>query len=123
MSTHGLQVFRVGALAAAVSVVIAAPAFAQGDDSLRPTSDPNVMVAPNGTLSTQVQYDVNDLSSHTGAHKVYRRLQKAAETVCGDDGSFTHDPILRRNIDQCEKSAVEDAVARVNSPKLTAVHE
>jgi UrcA family protein len=54
---------------------------------------------------------------------VYRRLQSAAETVCGDNGSFVHDLSIRRNMDQCENSAIEDAVNRINSPKLTAVYD
>jgi len=122
MTIRALQVFRVGALAAAACAVMASAAFAQGG-SLRPTDDPHVMVSPDGALSTQVQYDETDLSSSSGAHKVYRRLQSAAETVCGDNGSFVHDLSIRRNMDQCENSAIEDAVARINNPRLTAVYD
>jgi len=123
MTIRGLQVFVVGALVAAASAVSAAPAFAQTDDSLRPTDDPHVMMSPDGRLSTQVQYEENDLNSDSGAHKVYRQLQDAAETVCNDNGSFVHDLTIRRDMDQCENSAIEGAVNRIDSPKLTAVYD
>jgi len=122
MTIRALKFFAAGALAAAASAVIASPAFAD-DDSLRPTSDPHVMSSPDGALSTQVQYQEDDLNSTSGAHKVYRRIERAAETVCADNGSFVHDLTIRRDMDQCENSAVEDAVSRINSPKLTAVYD
>jgi UrcA family protein len=122
MSIRALQVFTAGALIAAGSVAIASPTY-NDDDSWRSTSDPHVMMSHDGRLSTQVQYENTDLNSNDGAHTVYRRLQSAAETVCGDNGSFVHDLSIRRNMDQCENSAIEDAVNRINSPKLTAVYD
>ena len=77
----------------------------------------------DGTLSTQVQYEDSELNSNSGAHKVYRQLQDAAQTVCNDNGSFVHDLTIRRDMDQCENSALEDAVNRINNPRLTAVYD
>ncbi len=122
MTIRALQFFAAGALAAAASAVIASPAYSD-DDALRPTPDPHVMTSPDGRLSTQVQFQQEDLNSTSGAHKVYRRIERAAATVCDDNGAFVHDLTIRRDMDQCENSAVESAVSRINSPKLTAVYD
>jgi UrcA family protein len=72
--------------------------------------------------SEKVSYADLNLSTPAGASTLYRRIQRAARSVCGADdrvGSIL--PHLQWR--KCYESAVADAVAKVNSPMLTAVHD
>ena len=62
--------------------------------------------------------DLN-LSTPAGAATLYRRIKSAAESVCGYEETDFRAQISWR---ACVRRAVDDAVAKVNSPQLTALH-
>jgi UrcA family protein len=70
----------------------------------------------------QVQFaDLNVDTSH-GAHELYRRLNGAADIACGDQAELV-DISEMRNIEACRQKAIEDAVAHINRPRLTALYD
>jgi UrcA family protein len=74
----------------------------------------------SGARSMKVSYGELDLSKSSGAETLYRRIKKAAYVVCGAYDSPM--PWIYTAKSQCFKTAVDDAVAKVNSPLLTSVH-
>ena len=69
--------------------------------------------------SVTVKYHDLDLSPPAGARALYGRITAAARQVCGYEGrSFTDHAFWSG----CYRGAVTDAVAKVGSPLLTAVH-
>ena len=68
--------------------------------------------------SIKVSYSDLDLSTPAGAQTLYHRISGAARTVCGFEGA---DLIEQQVWKACYRGAVADAVAKVNSPLLTAV--
>lgn len=66
-----------------------------------------------------VRYADLDLSSPAGANALYGRIQAAARQVCGYPGT---DLIEQSSWRSCYRSAVGNAVRKVNSPLLIAVH-
>ena len=65
--------------------------------------------------TTTVKYGDLNLQSEAGARALYRRLQRAATRVCGDDyRSF--------GWRQCYQKALSGAVDDVGAPTLMAVH-
>jgi UrcA family protein len=85
------------------------------------TSVPGFAYSPNdaGTASAVVRYHDLDLSSSAGIRTLYGRIQNAAWRVClqvvpswnGIENT------------KCRQTAVDEAVAKVNKPALTAMHE
>jgi UrcA family protein len=69
--------------------------------------------------SVTVKYSDLDLSTPSGAHTLYSRISGAARTVCGYAGTDFIDQAIWKG---CYRGAIADAVAKVNSPLLTAVH-
>ena len=69
--------------------------------------------------SVTVRYADLDLSSPAGASALYGRIQAAARQVCGYAG---RDVVAQASWRSCYRSAVGDAVSKVNSPLLIAVH-
>ena len=69
--------------------------------------------------SITVKYGDLDLSTPSGAHTLYSRISGAARTVCGYSGTDFIDQAIWKG---CYRGAIADAVAKVNSPLLTAVH-
>lgn len=68
-----------------------------------------------------VRYDDLNLSNPAGAKALLKRLERAAERLCG------HRPDLRfidrrRIFRQCVEPAVADAVERLDAPLVTALH-
>jgi hypothetical protein len=58
-----------------------------------------------------------DVGTDAGAKRLYMRLDRAAERVCGDRA----DPLeMRQAYRRCERAALEDAVQQVSLPKLAA---
>ena len=97
----------VAALAAFSCAVGAGQAFA-GNES-------------DAVRSEKVSFADLNLSAVEGATALYRRIAQAAGKVCGPD--YSSYPLGRYLAwKQCYKSAIADAVAKVNSPMLTAVH-
>jgi UrcA family protein len=100
MNVHSLR--RV-TLAALVCVLGTAPTWA----------------GPSGPSIT-VSFRDLDLSSIEGATALYHRIQAAAKQVCGRPGPDLLEQGLWRS---CYRNATADAVGKVNSPLLTAVHK
>jgi UrcA family protein len=74
----------------------------------------------DGVRSIEVSYAELDLTKPAGAQTLYERIKKAAYTVCG-----AYDSPMAWNYPaktQCLKTAIDDAVAKVNSPLLTSLH-
>ena len=65
----------------------------------------------------RVGYGDLDLATSAGAHTLYERIAGAARTVCGFEGTALVEQSLWNS---CYRGAIADAVARVNSPLLTA---
>jgi UrcA family protein len=68
--------------------------------------------------SVTVRYADLDLSSPAGANALYQRIEAAAKQVC----RAGTDPIEQISQRGCYRRAVGDAVRKVNSPLLIAVH-
>jgi UrcA family protein len=99
-------VLVAGAVAAAPAMATNLPSF--GD--------------PPETHSVRVHYADLNLSTASGAEELYRRISFAAHEVCGDVTvpSFVNQ---NRAYRECRRTAVEDAVAKVDRPKLTALYD
>jgi UrcA family protein len=65
----------------------------------------------------RVGYGDLDLATSAGAHTLYERIAGAARTVCGFEGTALVEQSLWNS---CYRGAIAEAVARVNSPLLTA---
>jgi UrcA family protein len=67
-----------------------------------------------------VTYKDLNLNSHEGNQALYRRIQLAANKVCGDVGVRD---LAGMNVKKaCVDRAISQAVAEVNSPMLTKVY-
>jgi UrcA family protein len=68
-----------------------------------------------------VSYAELDLSKPAGADALYQRIKRAAFLVCGGEDS----PIGWNRIQkqQCISASVDEAVAKVNAPLLSALHQ
>ena len=75
---------------------------------------------PSNAVSVTVSYADLDLSKPSGARTLYGRITGAAREVCGDQGRRLEEQFQWRT---CYQGAISDAVAAVNSPLLTAVHD
>jgi UrcA family protein len=67
-----------------------------------------------------VKYGDLNLGSNGGADRLYARLHFAAERVCNDNDPDAVFLQIRREIRGCEEDAMARAIAKVDSPKLTA---
>ena len=69
-----------------------------------------------------VRFGDLDLSSEHGADQLYSRLLYAARYVCGenDDPAYFYE---RHAVRKCEQSSIENAVAEIDRPKLTAAYD
>ena len=72
-----------------------------------------------GGRSVTVNYRDLDLATIAGATTLYQRLQGAARSVCDGPATGLH---AYQEWRSCYQAAIADAVAKVNSPLLTAVH-
>ncbi len=77
--------------------------------------------SPSSSESITVNYAELDLTQPAGAQILYRRIQQAAFEICGGGfiGPFGD---IRTKASPCYKNAVANAVAQVNSPRLSALH-
>ena len=71
--------------------------------------------------SLKVNYKELDLSKSAGAEALYRRIKRAASTVCAE--SFrTMGPLRSAGHEkECIEKAIDNAVSDVNEPLLTAL--
>ena len=74
----------------------------------------------NDVRKVTVSYAEFDLSKPSGAEALYRRIKRAAFVVCGgEDSPITYN---RSQKDRCVSTSVDEAVAKVNAPLLSALH-
>jgi UrcA family protein len=110
--TKSLLASRAGAaVAAVVSVGITAVGIAAGI-----TTSSHAAAPP----SIQVAYAGLDVSQPVGAQLLYRRLQQAAQGVCGKLDPIDVGAYLRWQ--HCYDAALQRAVLQVNAPELLAVY-
>ena len=69
---------------------------------------------------TDVTYGDLDLSTAKGARAMYTRIQSAARRVCGQPSKEIEE---KRAFDACVASAANQAVADLDSPLVTALHQ
>ncbi|HEX2788945.1 MAG TPA: UrcA family protein [Steroidobacteraceae bacterium] len=109
--TNSLLASRAGAAVAAVaSVALTAVCIANGVTSESRSPPPSVKVAYAGL----------DLSQPVGAQLLYRRLQQAAQGVCGRLDPVDTAAYLRWQ--HCYDGALQRAVLQVNAPELLALY-
>jgi UrcA family protein len=70
------------------------------------------------TVTYPVGYSDLDVSTAKGAKTLYLRIRYAAETVCESAATWG-----KKEGDACVNKAVNDAVARINAPRLTQYTE
>jgi len=74
---------------------------------------------PPATRSVEVSFRDLDLSTPSGATKLYRRTQAAARGVCQYEPTSPREQIIWRC---CVRPTVDAAVAKVNNMLLSALH-
>ena len=74
------------------------------------------------TRSVAVHYSDLNLNTEAGASALYSRLVRAARNVCGDEVEVV-DINQVKDIDECRKATLADAVYNVDRPLLTQVYE
>lgn len=75
---------------------------------------------PDRVRSITVSFRDLNLSTIEGATTLYQRIKKAASKVCEQPDSYLNDLGAWAH---CYRGAIDDAVANVNSPLLSAVHD
>jgi UrcA family protein len=78
-----------------------------------------VWAGPSATRSVEVSFRDLDLSSPSGAAKLYRRIQAAARIVCQYEPSSPREQSIWQ---YCVRPTVDAAVTKVNNPLLTELH-
>ena len=73
-------------------------------------------------ISTPVSYGDLDLTRVEGIKTLTIRLTKAIDAVCGRPHDTASQTIARK-IRACRTEAMENAVASINAPLLTALHQ
>jgi UrcA family protein len=68
--------------------------------------------------SEKVRFADLDLNKQADAVILYQRIQRAAEHVCSDLGWPR--PFMQRFYADCRQFAIDDAVARLNQPAVSA---
>jgi UrcA family protein len=82
--------------------------------------NPAAAGVPDDVLTAPVGYSDLNLNSRSGVAALYRRLRVASDQVCAPfDG---RDIERKLRYDQCRRTALKDAVAKVNNPALTAYY-
>lgn len=71
-------------------------------------------------VSVTVSFADLDLSKPAGAQTLYKRIRAAARRVCGPVDTHV---AVRRWSGECFETAIDDAVAKVDRPSLTALHK
>jgi len=74
------------------------------------------------TTSEMVRYNILDAQTPEGAVILYRRLNRAAQKVCGEPYATTHR--FPSDTDRsCIAAALDKAVEQVGIPLVTALHQ
>ena len=74
---------------------------------------------PPATRSVEVSFRDLDLSTPSGAAKLYRRIQAAARSVCQYEPTSPREQSIWQ---YCVHPTINAAVAKVNNPLLTELH-
>jgi UrcA family protein len=69
----------------------------------------------------KVKFSDLDLSKPEGIAALYGRIERSARLVC-KDASSPWDAGRVETFQRCYQAAIQDAVATVNQPQLTALH-
>jgi len=78
-------------------------------------------LAGSGTENVTVTYEDLNIQSQAGAQVLYRRLESAAEHVCG--ATHYRQPISLKTVrERCVRDKLSAAVEAVNSEVLTSIH-
>lgn len=67
-----------------------------------------------------VKYGDVNLSTESGARTLYRRIRGAARSVCGEEGRSIDE---QRMWARCVRNSMDEAVATVHSPLVTAIYK
>jgi UrcA family protein len=70
----------------------------------------------------KVSYGDLNLATEAGAKVLYRRLRRAADQVCTSSGRGSLDAGIKAAWRACYDKAMNSAVASVNKPMVTALH-
>ena len=74
------------------------------------------------THTARVRYGDLNASTESGAEQLYGRLSFAAHEVCSDVTAPSY-LTLNRAYQDCRRQALENAVAHLDQPKLTALYD
>ncbi|HEY4645688.1 MAG TPA: UrcA family protein [Steroidobacteraceae bacterium] len=77
--------------------------------------------ATSGESSAKIDFSDLDFSQPDAAAILYSRIEMSARLVCKDSSS-PWDAGRSTTFQRCYTTVIEDAVARVNRPQLTALH-
>jgi UrcA family protein len=80
--------------------------------------EPAARSTTNWSVTYPVRYSDLDVSTTNGAKTLYLRIRYAAETLCESAATWG-----KKEGKACVRKAVDDAVARVNSPLLSRYHQ
>ena len=79
--------------------------------------------APDYRASEAVSYADLDLSTTDGARTLLRRIDLAAQRVCGPEPSHSPlQPLLTAFYSRCVRDSVDATVGRIDSPVLSAMN-
>jgi len=95
-----------------IGVGLEAPAMATA--SARPSNQEH-------TYGVLVRYGDLNVNTAKGAEQLYRRISYAAHEACSDVVAPSY-ALLGAAYRRCRQTAVEDAVAKVDRPRLTALY-
>jgi len=70
----------------------------------------------------EVNFSDLNLTVKQDAERLYRRLRTASTEVCSDFRK-RHSVVMQKRYRECVSQAVENAVATIGNPSLTALHE
>jgi UrcA family protein len=93
-----------------------------GGNALAQQATAAASAAEHSTTNWLVTYPVGysdlDISKMKGAKTLYLRIRYAAETICQSTATWG-----KKEGEACERKAIDDAVARVNSPLVSQYHQ
>ena len=101
--------------------LLAAGFFSLGGTAIGGTalaSEPLSTSTTNSSVTRPVGYGDLDISTAKGAKTLYLRIRYAAETLCENAATWG-----KKEGQACVHKAVDDAVARVNSPLLSQYYQ
>ncbi|HEY4644773.1 MAG TPA: UrcA family protein [Steroidobacteraceae bacterium] len=78
--------------------------------------------ARSGESAMRIGFSDLDLSKTDDVAELYARIKNGARLVCVDSSS-PWDAKRTESIKRCYSAVLDDAVAQINQPKLTALHQ